>query len=102
MSSPTRSNRIDIEIYYHTQKGIRADVDNVIKPILDALIGIVYLDDSQVRSVKAVALPYNEAYSISANEWVSADVHDKLYSDDPVYFMINIYGGLVIPGGPGL
>jgi crossover junction endodeoxyribonuclease RusA len=99
---PTPSTRIDIEIYYHTKNGIRADVDNVIKPILDALIGIAYMDDSQVRSVKAVALPYNESYSISENEWISEKVMEKLFSDDPEYFMINIYAGLAIPGGPGL
>ncbi len=99
---PTRSTRIDIEIYYHTKQGIRADVDNVIKPILDALIGVAYFDDSQVRSVKAVALPYNEAFSIGDNEWISEKVLEKLLYDDPVYFMINIYAGLTIPGGPGV
>ncbi len=37
--------------------GVRPDVDNVLKPVLDALEGIVYLNDRQVVSVSACCLP---------------------------------------------
>ncbi len=33
---------------------MRADVDNVIKPILDAFIDIVYFDDNQVAELVAM------------------------------------------------
>jgi len=46
---------IEIEVIYATrrEKGQRIDIDNVLKPTLDALKGVVYKDDSQVRSVTA-------------------------------------------------
>jgi hypothetical protein len=39
------------------EAGVRPDVDNVLKPVLDALEGIVYLDDRQVTTVSAGCLP---------------------------------------------
>jgi crossover junction endodeoxyribonuclease RusA len=46
--------RIKIEIDWFTQDVANtADVDNIIKPIQDALGGIVFLDDCQVESVTA-------------------------------------------------
>lgn len=78
---------------------MRADVDNVIKPILDALIGIVYTDDQQVRSVKATALPVGEAYGLSG--WTSMDVLERLCSDEEIEFLIDVYEGLHFPG-PGV
>jgi len=48
------SKRITIEIDWFTL-GFenKPDVDNIIKPIQDALKGIVFVDDSQVQSVTA-------------------------------------------------
>ena len=37
----------------HFVAGSAPDVDNIIKPIQDALIGLVYVDDSQVASTRA-------------------------------------------------
>lgn len=37
----------------HFVVGSAPDVDNIIKPIQDALIGLVYVDDSQVASTRA-------------------------------------------------
>jgi hypothetical protein len=34
--------------YYHEGPAIRMDNDNMVKPIQDALIGLVYNDDSQI------------------------------------------------------
>jgi len=52
---PLSSERLDIEIIYST-RGVRPDVDNVSKLILDALKGIIYHDDSQIRAAKTVGL----------------------------------------------
>jgi len=97
---PTKSKRIDIEIFFRAERPLRADVDNIIKPILDALKGIVYLDDSQVRSVRATALPSDDAYSISGQ--TSREVLLRLTASPPKEFLINIFEGLSIPGGPGI
>lgn len=47
------SDDIEIEIVYSTdvEKGNRKDTDNVNKPTLDALEGVAYNNDRQVRSV---------------------------------------------------
>jgi hypothetical protein len=66
-------------------------VDNVIKPVLDALIGVVYHDDRQVRSVRAVAVPTDDAISMPG--WVSREVLDRFYGDE---FLINIFAGLAL------
>jgi crossover junction endodeoxyribonuclease RusA len=41
---------VTITYYY---EGTSPDVDNIIKPIQDALIGIVFIDDDQVSDVKS-------------------------------------------------
>lgn len=52
---PIKSDDVEVEILYSTRskRNIRADIDNIIKPTLDALNGLAYQDDSQVRSVTA-------------------------------------------------
>ena len=88
-----RTPRIDVEIWFHAYTSLRADVDNVIKPILDALKGIVYEDDRQVRSVRVVALPDGDAFGIESS---SGDALDRLMGE-PDQFLIKIYVGITVP-----
>ena len=97
---PTKSTRIDIEIWFRAENSLRADVDNIIKPVLDGLKGVVYLDDRQVRSVKATALPSDDAFSV--NEWTSEEVILRLTAHPPKEFLINIFHGIGLQGGPGV
>ncbi|MCG6140654.1 RusA family crossover junction endodeoxyribonuclease [Leptospira mtsangambouensis] len=58
---------IDVDIivtitFYHD--GPTPDVDNIIKPIQDALIGIVYTDDKQVVETKSRKKSINSSYKI--------------------------------------
>ena len=92
------SNRIDIEIYFYYQRPLRPDIDNIVKPILDALKGIVYLDDSQVRSIHVVALPTNEAHGISG--WTNQEVLIRLMKPQPKEFLIEIFEGISTYLGP--
>ncbi len=39
-------------VYYHDRIIIRMDNDNMVKPIQDALIGLVYADDSQITDTR--------------------------------------------------
>ena len=96
---PTESSRIDIEIFFVAQRSLRADVDNVVKPILDALKDIVYLDDSQVRSVKVTALPEGEAFGLSG--WGELAVLERLLTAEPKEILINIFEGFSTPGPYG-
>jgi crossover junction endodeoxyribonuclease RusA len=40
-----------VTIYYFPSAPMEGDIDNIVKPILDALIGIAYLDDGVVERV---------------------------------------------------
>ena len=53
--------KITITNYYETQSG---DVDNIIKPIQDALNGIVYIDDEQVVETSSRRRNINSSYKI--------------------------------------
>jgi crossover junction endodeoxyribonuclease RusA len=98
--NPTKSKRIDIEILFQAERPLRADVDNIIKPVLDALKGIVYLDDLQVRSVRATALPSDDAFGITGS--ASPEVFHRLMTMPPKEFLINIFEGLTIAGNLGI
>lgn len=54
-SSPTADDVFfSVETYY---TGDLPDVDNIIKPIQDALVGIVYFDDDQVVATLSAKRP---------------------------------------------
>jgi Holliday junction resolvase RusA-like endonuclease len=55
IKTPITADDIDVEIVYGTVRkhDERLDADNVNKPTLDALKGIAYRDDRQVRSVSS-------------------------------------------------
>ena len=85
---PVKSKRIDIEIWFQSEY-LRPDVDNIIKPILDALQGIVYFDDKQIRSVKVVALPHDDCFAL--NGLSKPETTQRLSNGE---FFIDIYEGL--------
>lgn len=89
---PIKSPRIDLEIWFTADRSLRADVDNVLKPVLDALSGIVYDDDRQVRSVRVVALPNDDAWCI---ESAPENVLKRLSKGEE--FLINVYAGIAVP-----
>ena len=92
VTRPLQSPRIDIDIIFAAKNSnLRADVDNVAKPILDALKGVVYEDDRQVRSIKVVALPLDDPHRIQR---ATPTVADRLYKAGE--FLMNIYTGLII------
>lgn len=54
---------VDVCITYYYE-GDTPDVDNVIKPIQDALVGIVYVDDRQVTETKSRKKSIEGSYRI--------------------------------------
>jgi hypothetical protein len=86
-----RSHRLDVEIVFAAKnRTLRADVDNIAKPILDALKSIAYDDDRQLRSIRVVALPLDDAYGIRGR--VDGHTMSRLLKTDE--FLVNIYNGL--------
>ena len=67
---------IGIEITWTSDenKGRRSDLDNIIKPIIDALIGIAYNDDKQIRTIVANYYDRNKSHKIGLN------MQDFIYS----------------------
>src|SRR5216684_4879413 len=50
---PPEDGAIQITVvYYHDGPSARLDNDNMVKPIQDALIGVVYRDDCQITDTK--------------------------------------------------
>jgi hypothetical protein len=60
-SSPLSTSGIEITVLFVDTGGQRPDVDNALKRAVDALKGVVYRDDKQVNSVRAVAVPNDPA-----------------------------------------
>ena len=89
VAEPIRGTRIDVEVWFAAPSLQRADVDNVLKPILDSLIGIVFADDAQVRSVLAVAVPTNENFGISCD----GRRFERLMNEQE--FLVKIYRGVM-------
>lgn len=65
--TPIVSDDVEVGICWATQarEGIRADIDNIIKPTLDALVGIAFDDDKWVRSVTATLFDKNKNHTLS-------------------------------------
>lgn len=73
-----------VTIYYFASAPIEGDIDNILKPILDALIGIAYPDDSVVERVVSQKFEPDV-------DWVFAAPSDQLAAaldkDAPVVYI---------------
>ena len=91
VKSPWRSKRIDVEIWFAADTAVRPDVDNIAKPILDALEGVVYVNDSQVRSVRVGCIPRDDAFEVSKEN--QKDFF-RLLDANKEEFLINVFYGI--------
>lgn len=57
----TQNVKFSVTYYYDTNS---PDVDNIIKPIQDALNGVVYVDDDQIQETKSGKKDINGSYRI--------------------------------------
>lgn len=57
----TQDLEIKITYYY---EGDTPDIDNIIKPIQDALIGVVYVDDQQIADTRSRKRDINGSYRV--------------------------------------
>jgi len=81
--APIRTSDIGVEVVYSTQlsKGIRLDIDNVLKPTLDALKGVAYVDDSQTRWVSATLIDRNQPGLLSGRVELVGRLLDRTKPD---------------------
>src|SRR5690606_19317182 len=61
-AAPTQED-VALQITYYYE-GDPPDVDNIIKPIQDALIGVVYVDDCQVVHAQSARMPIDGSFTI--------------------------------------
>jgi Holliday junction resolvase RusA-like endonuclease len=80
---------LSVAIVYFSESVTSKDVDNIIKPILDALIGIVYRDDRIVSQVLARKTQMRPDRLISVSSRRLAEALERGLSDF-VYIMIRL------------
>ena len=88
--TPIVTDDVEIEIVYSTSRkgGIRSDIDNIIKPTLDALTGSAFGDDRQVRSVVATLWLQRERGVIGGPE---EQLTRLAMSFGPDFVMVSVY-----------
>jgi Holliday junction resolvase RusA-like endonuclease len=87
VATPSKSNRLDVEILFASkERSLRADVDNIGKPVLDALKDVVYTDDRQVRSIRVIALPLDDAFKVTGP--MSQETYERLLSCEEFLIVI--------------
>ncbi len=60
-------------VYYHEGVTIRMDNDNMVKPIQDALNGLVYLDDRQITDTRVRKTPLDGSFRVRGMSAVLAE-----------------------------
>jgi crossover junction endodeoxyribonuclease RusA len=75
---------ISLTVYYFTSALMQGDIDNIVKPIMDALVGVAYMDDKDVERV--VIQKFEPGV-----EWFFADPREELAAaldtDPPVVYI---------------
>jgi crossover junction endodeoxyribonuclease RusA len=85
-SSAPVSHRIQVTILYLYLYN-SSDLDNIIKPILDALNGLVYIDDKQITDIQAKKRAINEALPENLLDILAEGIrNDKSF----VYILVDI------------
>jgi hypothetical protein len=90
IAEPIRTADVEVEVVYSTKARAaeRMDADNVNKATLDALKGIAYADDAQVRSVTASLFDRNASHLVGGRV---EHMGRLFYSPFPHVVLIMIY-----------
>lgn len=102
---PIGEGRLYARIIWFARKKGGPDVDNIVKPILDALRGVVYEDDSQIDQCLATKIDLTKLYSVSANHISSKDYQELIDllgspADDILYIEVGRIPGQQAVFGP--
>ena len=76
--------------YFHRVKTRPADVDNIIKPILDAMTGTVFVDDAAVRQCIAERIYLPDGFTVADNYRPSPgfdELSELLTAGEPPHFL---------------
>lgn len=64
MGPPVGATELEVSLVYLRREG-PGDIDNIIKPILDGLVGVIYEDDSQIVHVRSSLLDTSSPVDIT-------------------------------------
>ena len=76
--------RMAITLYYLPEEPMQGDLDNIVKPILDALSRHIYIDDTQVERIVAQKFELGNAFTFSRP---TAKFAEALGGDRPVLYV---------------
>jgi Holliday junction resolvase RusA-like endonuclease len=62
------ASKVELQVIFADKHSTRPDADIVLKPILDALTGVAFVDDKQVTKLGSYVLPMDESLRIAAGE----------------------------------
>ena len=90
IAEPITVADIEVEVVYSTtaKPAERMDTDNINKPTLDALKGVAYVDDAQVRSVTATIFDKTASHHVEGRV---EHLGQLFYSPNPDVILIMIY-----------
>lgn len=88
--NPIKSYDIEIEIVYSTsvKDSDRMDIDNINKPLLDALQGIAFNDDKQVRAISSTLFDKKKNAKLEGRVEYMGDL---FYTKNEHVLLISIY-----------
>jgi hypothetical protein len=84
-------------IVWFYSEGTELDTDNIIKPILDALVGIAYADDHSIVRCSAERVDIREPYAL-VPEGVPHNIHatvNQLLESSPAHILYVEVGPLL-------
>lgn len=76
--------KVSVTLYYLPEEPMQGDIDNIIKPILDALSLHIYLDDQQVERIVAQKFEPGSEYVFSRP---SATLEEAWRGERPVLYV---------------
>lgn len=76
--------RLAVTIFYFSPAEMERDIDNIVKPILDGMIGVAYLNDRVVERVLVQNFERGIEKSFTDISQIFADALDK---DEPVVYI---------------
>lgn len=70
---PPLQDKLQVHVICYHDSAPPLDVDNMLKPIQDALIGIAYVDDGQVTDIHGYLRDVNDRYEVRGMTPAQAD-----------------------------
>lgn len=78
------AGRISVTLFYFPSEPMQGDIDNIVKPILDALCGHIYIDDRQVERVLVQKFERGRVITFSPP---SSKFIEALNEDEPILYI---------------